>query len=264
MLDRQLIALLRSLTHDEWQLQSIAKLWRVKDIAAHLLDGNLRTLSVSRDHYFGEQPGEIHAYGELVAYLDRLNADWVKAAHRLSPQLLTDLLESTGREYCAHLATLDPFGPAVFSVAWAGEETSLNWFHIAREYTEKWIHQQQIRDAAGKPGLMTRELFYPFIDTFMYGMPHAYRQVNAPEGTIVALTVTTDIGGEWYLRRTADNWQLSKTHWGEPAARVSIDPDTAWRLFSKGMTPAAARPVVHITGDEALGETALYMVSVMA
>lgn len=264
VLDKLLTELLRSLTPEEWQSPTIAKLWRVKDIAAHLLDVSLRTLSVSRDNYSGGQPENIQSYEDLVAYLNQLNADWVKASQRLSPQVITDLLESVGQEHAAHLATLDPFAPAVFSVAWAGEETSQNWFHIAREYTEKWIHQQQIRDAVGKPALMTRQLFYPFIDTFMRGLPHAYRHIHAPEGTIVSLTVTTDIGGDWYLKRTADNWQLSKTHSGEPAAHLLIDPDTAWRLFSKGITPETAKQMVTITGDAALGETALHMVSVMA
>jgi len=264
VLDKLLTELLRSLTPEEWQSPTIAKLWRVKDIAAHLLDVSLRTLSVSRDNYFGEQPENIQSYEELVAYLNQLNADWVKAAKRLSPQVITNLLESTGKEYTAHLATLDPFAPAVFSVAWAGEEVSQNWFHIAREYTEKWIHQQQIRDAVGKPALMTRQLFYPFIDTFMRGLPYAYRHIHASEGTIVSITIPTDIGGDWYLKRTADNWQLSKTHSGEPAAHLLIDPDTAWRLFSKGITPETAKQMVTITGDAALGETALHMVSVMA
>ncbi|MEJ7682555.1 MAG: hypothetical protein WKG06_32810 [Segetibacter sp.] len=28
---------------------------------------------------------------------------------------------------------------------WAGEKKSKNWFHIAREYTEKWHHQMSSR-----------------------------------------------------------------------------------------------------------------------
>ena len=50
----------------------------------------------------------------------------------------------------------DPDAPAVFSVAWAGEDKSAHWFDVAREYTEKWHHQQQIRDAVGRPDLASR------------------------------------------------------------------------------------------------------------
>ena len=76
---------------------------------------------------------------------------------------------------------------APVSVAWAGEKHSINWFHIAREFTEKWHHQQQIRDAVGKPGIMTKEFFYPVMDTFMRGMPHRYRDVQAAENLLSEL-----------------------------------------------------------------------------
>jgi uncharacterized protein (TIGR03083 family) len=264
VIDKMLIALLRSLTPEEWSKPTIAKLWTVKDIAAHLLDTNLRTLSMSRDNYFGLQAPQINSYEELVAYLNQLNADWVTAAKRVSPQLLTDQLELTGKQFCDHIASLDPFGEAVFSVAWAGEDKSENWFHIAREYTEKWIHQQQIRDAVNKPGLMTKELFYPFIDTFMQALPHTYRDIKAAEDTVIKITVTTEIGSDWFLIRNNATWKLSYTADFEPTTTVSIPPAIAWKLFSKGITSADAGKDVAISGDEILGEKVLAMVSVMA
>ncbi|WP_341840659.1 maleylpyruvate isomerase N-terminal domain-containing protein [Chitinophaga caseinilytica] len=59
MLDAKLSELLRSLTPEEWQAQTVAKLWKVKDVAAHLLDSNICILSILRDGYFGEQ-ADIH------------------------------------------------------------------------------------------------------------------------------------------------------------------------------------------------------------
>jgi hypothetical protein len=47
--------------------------------------------------------------------------------------------------------SLDPLAPAAFAVSWAGEETSSNWFDTARELTERWHHQQQIRLATIGP-----------------------------------------------------------------------------------------------------------------
>ncbi|MBN8675069.1 MAG: maleylpyruvate isomerase N-terminal domain-containing protein [Chitinophagales bacterium] len=264
ILDQQLIELLQSLSKEDWCKPTIAKKWQVKDIAAHLLDGNIRTLSLSRDKH-QLQPGKpINSYEELVNYLNELNATWVQASKRMSPELLTELLASTGQQFCGYIASLDPFGDAIFSVAWAGEAVSKNWFHVAREYTEKFIHQQQIRDAVGKPGLFSRELFYPFIDTFMCGLPHTYRNVPAADGTVICVHVTTDAGGNWYLTRSNDHWHLAKETDKDIAAAVIIDPDTAWKLFSKGITAAEARANVQLTGDITLGTVALQMVSVMA
>ena len=76
ILDSKLIELLKSLTKEEWDTQTVAKLWKVKDVASHLLDGNLRALSTSRDQYFGEKPENINSYQDLVGFINHLNMSW--------------------------------------------------------------------------------------------------------------------------------------------------------------------------------------------
>jgi hypothetical protein len=263
VLDAKLIELLKSLTPAEWEMPTVAKLWKVKDVVAHLLDTNVRVISAS-ETFKGDPPPEINSYQDLVDFLNQLNADWVKAMRRISPGLLITLHELTGPQYCKAYAALDLMGKARFAVSWAGENESKNWMHIAREYTEKFLHQQQIRDAVNKPGLMTRELFYPFIDTFMMALPYTYREIEADEGTVVAITVTGDIGGAWYLTRHTGKWILSKDAAPKSTAAISIDADTAWKLFSKSLRPVQIMNKVTITGNQKLGEAALNMVSVMA
>ncbi len=263
LLDKELINLLQSLTPEEWQLPTIAKLWTVKDIASHLLDGNLRTIAYYRDNYLEAASG-INSYADLVAYLNGLNMSWTNATKRLSPQLLVELLATTGKQYVEQLEKLNPFDTAIFSVAWAGQQQSANWFHIAREYTEKFIHQQQIREAVGKQGILTKELFYPFIDTFMYPLPHTYKNVPAATATVVQIKILTSIGGEWNIEKAGDHWILTKATNAVPASTVSIMPEVAWKLFSKGISPATVLDMVEISGDKELGKTALQMVSVMA
>jgi len=264
-LDAKLIDLLKSLSPDDWNKPTLAKQWTVKDIASHLLDGNIRTLSFSRDNYVGEKPGTINSYQDIVDFLNRLNADWVKATKRVSPSVLIELLEITGKEYIEQLNKLDPFAPAIFSVAWAGQSESPNWFHIAREYTEKWHHQQQIREAVMRPGIMTKEFFYPLIDTFMQALPHTYRNVKADVGSSVRVKVTSDIGGEWILAMGVTHWTLQQ-HILENYHRVEIilDPDTAWKLFTKGMNGADAEKKIKFNGEVELGKPILSMLSVMA
>ncbi len=263
-LDEKLIALLRSLSPDDWSKYTVAKQWTVKDVATHLLDGNIRMLSIVRDNFFGEAPGKIESYQDLVDFLNRLNADWVKATKRMSPSVLIELLEITGKEYASCVAKLDPFKPAVFSVAWAGEAQSLNWFHIAREYTEKWHHQQQIREAVNKPGIMSRELYYPLIDTFMQALPHTYRNIQANEDQVVKVTVTSESGGDWFLIYKNSGWMLRKDKPVQIDSTVVIDPDTAWKLFTKALSGSEAEKRIKFTGDESLGKPILSMLSVMA
>jgi uncharacterized protein (TIGR03083 family) len=263
-LDVKLIELLRSLSPDDWHKRTIARKWNVKDIAAHLLDGNIRSLSMLRDNYWADKPAHITTYKELVIYLNELNAEWVNAYKRVSPAVIIEMLERTGKQYSDFLGGLDPWADAPFSVAWAGEEISKNWFHIAREYTEKWIHQQQIREAVGIPGIITKELYYPFINTFMCALPHTYKYVDVPTGTSVEVKVTTEVGGDWRINKTDEGWVLRHFTRLEPNASLEIDPETAWRLFSKGISPEEALEKVKIEGDEYLAKVALGMVSVMA
>jgi hypothetical protein len=264
VLDELLIDLLASLSADEWNKPTVARLWTVKDIAAHLLDTNVRTISYAQGYEVAIAK-QINSYQDLVAYLNELNATWVNAMKRVSPQLLIEQLESTGKQYIKHLHTLQPFQQAKYSVAWAGEETSLNWFHIAREYTEKWHHQQQMREAVGIPGLMTKELFYPCIDTFMYALPHTYRNVIADKGTLIKITISGEAGGDWYLQKATDNWQLLKQQLSSIIhTEVIIDPDTAWKFFTKAITPQAAMAKSTVTGNAKLGNTVFSTIAVMA
>jgi len=262
-LDRLLLELLRGLAPADWQRPTLARRWTVKDVAAHLLDGSLRTLSMLRDGYFGETPDDF-SYAGMVAYLNRLNADWVQAMRRLSPAVLVEMLAESGAGYTAYLHTLDPAAPAAWSVAWAGETESPNWFHIARDYTEKWHHQQQIREAVGQTApLMAPALFRPFIETLLRGLPHAYRAVAAPVGTRVQVRIETEAGGTWELLKTADAWLLGAPQAAAPTAALSLAPEVAWRLFTKGLSAAEAGPLVRLVGEERLATAALGLVAVM-
>ncbi|MDX2286484.1 MAG: DinB family protein [Bacteroidia bacterium] len=263
-LDRRLLDLLRALTPEDWNAQTVARLWKVRDAAAHLLDGNIRILSLLRDQHHLEAP-EIRSYEDLVAYLNGLNASWVQAMRRVSPQMLIQLHELTGPQFCDYYASLDPWVDAAFSVAWAGEQVSQNWFHIAREYTEKFLHQQQIRDATGRPGILTQELFGLYLDIQMRGLPHTFRATEAPAGTRVRVRITG--GGirlAWDLLRQEAHWALVPVQDHAPDAELQLPPDPAWKLFSKSLRPADVMDQAVLLGEERLARQAMELVAVMA
>jgi uncharacterized protein (TIGR03083 family) len=264
VLNEKLVTLLRLLNDDEWNNRTLARMWTVKDIAAHLLDTNLRTLSQSRDGHKVVPDREIREYHDLVDYLNDMNADWVSATRRLSPKVITDLLEITGPAYAEFFSKQDPHANAKISVAWAGEQISKNWFHIAREYTEKWHHQQQIREATGRQEIMTRELFYPVMQTFMCGLPYTYRHTKAEHNSTVQLSLETDIGGVWYLVYADDSWRLSDEPSSHIVSSIRMKPDIAWKLFTKGITPEFAEKTVVLEGNPEIAKVALRLVAVMA
>jgi uncharacterized protein (TIGR03083 family) len=263
-LHTELMSLLRNLSPADWSRPTACALWSVKDIAAHLLDSSVRRLSFGRDGLPSTPDTPISSYADLVRYLNRLNAEWVTACRRLSPQNLMDFLDFTAAQVHVFFQSLDPYTPALFPVAWAGEDVSPNWFDIGREYTERWLHQQQIREAVRAPGLTSREWLHPTLDVFVRALPFTYREVEAMPGRSVRFEILGEAGGVWTLVRGNTGWDLFSGGGSDPNALVTLDQETAWKLFSKGLDRESARKRVRITGDRLLGEPVLGSLAVMA
>jgi len=260
--DAKLIDLLRSLTPGEWSLPTVAPLWSVRDVAAHLLDTALRKLSMVRDSHFVET-ARIDSPQDLIMLVNRLNQEGVTVYRRLSPSVLIDFMKMACEQSALFHESLDPYARAAFAVSWAGEENSLNWFDTARELTERWHHQQQIRLATNRPGIMTPSLYHPVLDCFLRGLPYLYRDVVAPAGTVILVEVLGDCGGGWLLCRAEAGWRFVKTFEGIPASRVTISQTLAWRLFTKGIDRDSARAQVDITGNRDLGEHILHLTAIV-
>lgn len=266
--DGLLLELLRSLSPGEWESQTVSPKWRVKDVAAHLLDTALRGVSIARDGCVPSAPN-IDSAAALGAYINRLNEEGVTVYRRLSPAVLMKLMEIACKQLAEYHAGRDPLAQAPYGVSWAGEEKSANWFDTAREYTERWHHQQQIRlavkSSAGRgPGILTRELYYPVLDCFMRALPFTYRNISAAAGTAVRITVSGECGGSWNLLRGDIAWMLTEREQDHSKAETTIPQDIAWRIFTKGIDRATAQSQVKITGDAVLALHVLSMVSIVS
>src|SRR5262249_33474685 len=148
----------------------------------------------------------------------------VTVYRRLSPPVLIAWMEQTSREAASYYASLDPFAPARIGVSWAGESVSANWFDVARELTERWHHQQQIRLALHEPAntarhpapaagrslraIMAPAVYRPGLDCFMRALPFPYRSMSAPPGPAIRIHGSGDCGGDWHLYR-GDAWMLA-------------------------------------------------------
>ena len=263
-LQQELISLLRGLGESDWSRPTLARRWSVKDIAAHLLDTDLRRLSSQRDGY-RPSPATKNAddYKDLVAFINQLNASWVAAAKRLSPRVLVDLLEWSGPRVAELFASLPPDGPAHFPVAWAGEERSANWMDTGREYTEKWHHQAQIREAVGAQGLNSRRWLGPVLELSMHALPHAFRNVEAARGSALGVRIDGEAGGAWHIRMEDGGWKLLEGEAPEASACIRLDGETAWRLFFNALDSEDAKRRVSSSGDEELCDAFFAVRSVM-
>jgi uncharacterized protein (TIGR03083 family) len=260
----ELITLLGGLAPADWRRPTVCPGWMVRDLVAHLLEVDLRRLSLVRDRLEMAPPDPpIRSYHDLVDFLNRLNADWIRAAQRLSPRVMLDLLAVTGPQVAEHVASLDMDTPSRFAVSWAGDDVSPNWFDVGRDYTERWHHQQQIRDAVGARGLTDREWLFPVLDLFMRSAPFTYRDTPAPAGAAIEFHIEGDAGGVWTLVRGSD-WELFRGPVDRPVCTIRLGQDAAWRMFTKGIGREEAVRRARIEGEAALAAPFLGSLAVMA
>jgi uncharacterized protein (TIGR03083 family) len=251
LLRAELVALLTGLARDDWALPTACPGWTVHGVAAHLLGVELGNVSGRRDRW-GRGP----AKGEdLDSWLNAFNQQWVEAAGRISPALLVELLNLAGARFEEYVATLDLDATGV-RVQWAtGSDPAPVWLDVGREYMERYVHQQQIREATGRPPLGA-DFVSPVLATAAHALPRALDRVSRPVGTVVTFTAEGEGGGSWYVLRSVGGWELEAAPEagagasvvGAVACHARTTVDGALKLYARD--PSA--PALTWQGDDEL------------
>ncbi len=257
----ELLRILRDLSDEAWQLPTACEGWSVKDVALHILADDIGYLSRHRDDdgiTFVTDSFEV-----LVELINQQNDTWVRATRRMSKRLLLSFLQTTGDELHTYLQSINPLAGS-HSVAWADTQDAPMWLQIARELTEYWMHHQHICEALHITSLKHRRFLHPVLSTFVHALPRTYQAVDAPDGTVVELYVTGEAEDSWFIQRDSGVWTLVDQLDTQPTSKVTLPDDTAWRLFTKGITSQEAEAHATITGDTALGKVLFNTVAIIA
>jgi uncharacterized protein (TIGR03083 family) len=252
---RCLVHLLDDLSPDEWTRPSAAPGWTVRDIALHLLHDDLRWLTLGRD---GDVSSLIDMSDrrEFVRLLAANNQRWIDGAQGLSPRVVTELLAWAGDQVDAHDRSQDLLGEGW--VSWASDGPVPYWFNLAQEFTERWVHQQQMREAVGR--VEDHEALLPeVLRTFVWAFPHQLR-VPAKAGDQVELDLGA--GGTWTLTFSGDaHWSLAERRAsGDPVATLRLRAGRAWRMLTGA---PVARDEVEATGPPDIEEALLQVRSII-
>ena len=157
-------------------------------------------------------------------------------------------------------ADLDAVGEPV---SWAGSDPAPVWLDCARDFTEYWVHHQQIREATGRwepddPGVM-----HAVLETFLRAVPHTFAGCVRVDGARLAVRVDGAGGGRWVWRwdgglpRPTDHDAACTTEVGFD------DGGTLWRLCTRMITPAEARRRVVVEGDQEIADRLLRIVAII-
>jgi hypothetical protein len=227
-----LITVLLGLSDHQWIAPTEAGHWRVKDVALHVLDDELGWLSRSRDRDASGLLATDVGYRDFVRSLDAKNERWVVGAAQLSRRVVADLLRWAGDEVDEYLGSLDLVAESW--VIWASDTPVPVWFDLCRDLTERWVHQQHVRDAVHEPGDHHRRL-PDVLRTFVWAFPHQY-DAPAPAGTTVQVALGE--AGTWHLIRDGGGWTLEEGAVERPAASLSLRAPDAWRQLTGLHVPA--------------------------
>jgi len=230
---RDLVEFVGDLSAAEWLAPTAAPGWTVKDIALHLIDDDLTWLSHQRD---GDASGlvDMSDYSTFVLALAAKNQRWVEAARSMSRQVVLDLLTWAGEKVAAYHAEQELMGEGW--VSWASDGPVPYWFNLAQEFTERWVHQQQMREAVGRVEHHNARL-PDVLRTFVWAFPYQYRAV-ADAGTRVSLALGNSA---WTL--TSDGtgrWSLIDGEAPDAAASLRLSADASWRMLTSIAVPAEA------------------------
>lgn len=249
-----LVRLLADLDDEAWRAPTPCPAWPVHQLAIHLVHDDLRRISADRDGHAGAWI-DASSLDELVIGLDRLNERWVEAmTPTLSPRLTRDMLQWLAGPTEEHLLGLDPEARES-SVAWAGPGSHPNWLDVAREYTERWVHQQQLREAVGRPGLTDEEFAGPVVETFARGLPAALPRPGVSKRVVVR--VTGPFERSWTLESGPQGWRFADTTTGLASAEVELPVDVFWRRAVRMVGHDEARRAAKTVGDADLADAVL-------
>jgi uncharacterized protein (TIGR03083 family) len=251
----ELVTLLDGLAAGDWTRPTACPGWDVHAVASHLLGVELGNVSMRRDGWgLWPAPGE-----DLDPWLNAFNQRWVEAARRISPALLTELINLAGGRFDEHLATLD-LDATGGAVQWAtGADPAPVWLDVAREYMERYVHQGQIRRATGRDPLGA-EFTGPVLTTAAHALPRALDQVSRPLGTSVTFTAEGEGGGTWHVMRSPHGWDLTEEPPDHPAAlHARTTVPGALKLYARD--PSA--PALTCQGDQELAAALAHVKAVL-
>jgi uncharacterized protein (TIGR03083 family) len=218
----------------------------VADVVAHVLGDVMGRIGR------GAGAGRVApAPGEpLGVFLDRINDEWVVAWRRASPALLVDLLRWAGP---AHddgwwRGALDD--PSL-GVSWAGVDPAPLWFDAARDLTEYWVHEQQVRSAVGRQD-PDPEMLAVVLDVFARGLP--YTLGRSESLGIDRFRLVAEPAGSWVLGHRDGRWSVDD---GDAATTVGFDADDLWRRWTRQPDAAPVPPDASPLERAVLGHVAI-------
>lgn len=244
-----IIGLLKSVPPAKWNGKTCYPNWRVKDIIAHMLQTAMYRLSKQRDSYKLDSKGGTPEYTQLSGWIEDANERWVSCYTEVSPEVLLPMFEETELQLAELMEAQDLETPPFYKVAWADESIQFNWMDVAREYTERWHHQMQVREALGLPLLYDKKYFVPLLDILALSLPKWLSAYKPAVPADIVFTLSGELHYTIVLQRQAEGWTLTARGANRIAGHLQLSAEVFWKLLMRSISPEQAKADIQLEGD---------------
>ena len=245
------VALLRELDADDWAKPTDLPGWNVRYVAAHMAHLESDLAGNPQAHVdVPEAPHIKNAMGYFTESGPLARADWS------TDDIIDEFESSAARRHEALLAMmpLDPEAPGDGIAKLAG----WNWATLlSNRVFDLWMHQQDIRRAADRPGGLAGPGGAHALSVFSGSIPYVVgKRVGPPPGTSVVVDIHGEHPATLSVGVDADGRaaRLDAAP-ANPTVRIDVDFETFVVLSGGRRTPEQVSATV--TGDSHLGEAVL-------
>lgn len=252
-----LLALGDELSADEWDLPTACPGWSVRDHLSHCLGTEAMLLGRSSPEI--DLPDDLpHVRNDV----GRINEVWVESYRGRPPaEVLDDFRAIVGERRTA----LAAMGEADFEAeSWtpAGRDTYGRFMRI--RVMDQWMHEQDIREAVGRPGHLEGLAPDVALDEVVGLMGYVVgKRAGAPAGSSVRFELTGPMSRHVDVDVT-DRARVVDALGGEPDATITLAGARLMRLVGGRVQDHGERASgVRVDGDEELAQQVLDNLAVM-
>jgi uncharacterized protein (TIGR03083 family) len=246
---RALDALLTELSEEEWAAPTCLPGWQVRDVVAHLIG----TESVLSGSEVPPSDVDVRALPHVRNDMGATNERWVRALRAETVSAVLERFRTVTQARASELAVMSRADFDAPSWTPVGEGTYRQFMTI--RLFDCWLHEQDIRDAAGRPGHDTGPAAEAAVEQVSGGLGYVVgKRAAAPPGSAVTFQLTGPIRRTLFVQvdqraRLVDCLDRSAT------TTLTLSSDTFVRLGGGRVTASGA--AVEIDGDAELGQRVL-------
>lgn len=238
-------ALLETLTEGEWALPTPCPGWDVRAQVAHLIGTESSLAGLGVPDELAAAPA--HVRNEVGAFNER----WVAALADVPGSVLIERWRDVTGQRLGSLRAMDRGEWNREGVTPAGRDTYGRFMRI--RVFDCWMHEQDIRDAIGRPGHESGPVIDLSLDEIAAGLGYVIgKKAGAPAGTSVTFDLIGAPGRVIHVR-VAERAEVVDGLEGVATSTLRMPVGTFTRLCGGRTTASAVAAQTQVDGDSALG-----------